>query len=1082
MTSTHSGITGGLPKTRGAGICDIPMTSLTTTPESAASSLEHKEGSSGTELAVVMQASATIENNSKISSIASPPAPSSPDAEKARHAEVHGRELAKRFDSTGDIDDIRQSVILLRQAVLCTPDNEMEIKANRWTNLGIVTRRLFSVSSDHRIADINISIEAHETGLSLLPPDHHNRALILRNLAQSFRTRFHHFNDPVDMDRSLLSQQQAIDLLADNDPDIAQHLDALGTAYLQRFYAGRNVEDVQNAIAHIQRARNRVKFGTRDYFSISTHLAMALTCLYEGLGQLTVIDEAVKILAEPERLFRKSDPRLPDALLQLSFALRMRFVGTGTLSDIDDAIRHSLNAISLLSINTNPRTVSRLHEHVSGCYFHRFVRLRDLDDLELAVSNARDSVKVSPKEFTLALPGRYTHLGSMLRCHYDATQSMDTIRESISCLRHALAFIPDDNLGLDRASCFEELGISHMRYFDKTGDPLALQEAVKFGTQAMNLTAESDYRRAGRLNNLSLIFHSSHEFDQAISCAKQALELLPAGHPMRPTSQINLASMHLDRFELSHDRIDLDDALHAYRLASTSEDGGPSVRFMAAQYWAETAQKYDVSEQLVDAFGSVICLIPQVIWLGSPVASRLRDIASIGDIVNRAAAVAIATGRTDQAVEWLEEGRAIIWRQFLQLRTPLDDLRVLCQPLADGHQRVGAALDHASQLMTASSSLQGESIGPTHYLMAEEQSRHHHELATEYERLLVQVRDLKGFESFLRPKTITELAPAARSGPVVLINVYMDRCDALILQDQGTIDHVLCEKTDYEFVEMMRSQLATSLKELGRHSRGIPDLAEEQSTILLDYVLGALWSHITKPVLKKIGFLRQQTSEERLPHLTWCTTGPLAFLPLHAAGDYRSKSCVYDFVVSSYTPTLAMLLKPNSDVPSVLFDDSVLLVSQPHTLGYPAIPGADRECNKVSQKFSKGTVLYHKAATVGAVLEMMNQHSCIHLACHGMQMLEDPSKSALILYDGPLELSRLMSKAMNKAKLAVLSACQTATGDKKLPDEAMHLVASFLAVGYPNVVGTMWSIEDDDAPKVAETFYGKLYTMSEEGG
>jgi CHAT domain-containing protein len=176
-----------------------------------------------------------------------------------------------------------------------------------------------------------------------------------------------------------------------------------------------------------------------------------------------------------------------------------------------------------------------------------------------------------------------------------------------------------------------------------------------------------------------------------------------------------------------------------------------------------------------------------------------------------------------------------------------------------------------------------------------------------------------------------------------------------------------------------------------------------------------------------------------------------------------------------------MLLEANSDVPSILFGDSVLLVSQPQTLGYPAIPGADRECNKVSEKFSKGTVLYHKSATVNTVLETMAQHSCIHLACHGVQVLEDPMKSAFILYDGPLELSRLMSKSMNKAKLAVLSACQTAAGYEKLPDEAMHLAASFLAVGYENVVGTMWSIHDDDAPEVVATFYAKLQTMHGEG-
>ena len=770
------------------------------------------------------------------------------DPKEAKQAEIRGRELATRFDSTGEIDDIRHSVTLLRHAVLCTPDDEMEMKANRWTNLGIVTRRLFSV--DHRAVDINMSIEAHENGLSLLPPGHHRRPLILRNLTQSLRTRFLHFSDPADMDRSLSFQQQAIDLLGDDDPDIAMHLDALGTAYLQRFYARQNVKDVQIAIVHLNRARNRVAFGTKDYFTISTHLAMALTCLYEGLGQLTAIDEAIQILAEPERLFIKSDRRLPDALLQLSIALRMRFVGTGALSDIDEAIRYGLNAISLSPSDKKLHDVPRMYKHLSGCYFHRFVRLRDPDDLEWAVSNARECVKLLPKEFDLTLPGSYVNLGSVLRHRFDATKSMNDIRESISCLEHALSLIPSNNLGLDRASCFLELSTSHMSYFDNTEDPSALQKAIDFGTQAVKLTPESDYRWPGRLNNLGLIFQSSRDFDQAISLTKQALDILPEGHPMRPTFQTNLASMYLDRFELSHDMVDLNDGLHTYRVAATSEDGGPSVRFTAAQSWAETAQKYDVSEQLIDAHASIIRLIPQVVWLGSSVTSRLRDITSIGDVVNKAAAVAIAAGKINRAVEWLEEGRAITWRQILQLRTPMDELQSLYPQLADDLQRIGSALEHASQLGTTSSSLSG-GARPSH--MVEEESRRHHELATEYERLLARVRNLKGFESFLRPKTIMELAPAASSGPVVLINAYMEHCDALILQRQGTIVHIPFEKTDYSFVEKMRSQLAISLRESNFRSRGISSSNEEQSMIVLDSVLGALWTRIVKPVLEGIG-------------------------------------------------------------------------------------------------------------------------------------------------------------------------------------------------------------------------------------
>ena len=41
-----------------------------------------------------------------------------------------------------------------------------------------------------------------------------------------------------------------------------------------------------------------------------------------------------------------------------------------------------------------------------------------------------------------------------------------------------------------------------------------------------------------------------------------------------------------------------------------------------------------------------------------------------------------------------------------------------------------------------------------------------------------------------------------------------------------------------------------------------------------------------------------------------------------------------------------------------------------------------------------------------------------------------------------------MTKSLEPAELAFLSACQTATGYEKLPEEAVHLVAGMLAAGF----------------------------------
>jgi CHAT domain-containing protein len=67
-----------------------------------------------------------------------------------------------------------------------------------------------------------------------------------------------------------------------------------------------------------------------------------------------------------------------------------------------------------------------------------------------------------------------------------------------------------------------------------------------------------------------------------------------------------------------------------------------------------------------------------------------------------------------------------------------------------------------------------------------------------------------------------------------------------------------------------------------------------------------------------------------------------------------------------------------------------------------------------------------------------------------------------------------MQKNLKNADLAFLSACQTSTGKENLSEEAVHLAAGMLGAGYRRVVATMWSIGDQHASEVAQSFYEYL--------
>lgn len=126
-------------------------------------------------------------------------------------------------------------------------------------------------------------------------------------------------------------------------------------------------------------------------------------------------------------------------------------------------------------------------------------------------------------------------------------------------------------------------------------------------------------------------------------------------------------------------------------------------------------------------------------------------------------------------------------------------------------------------------------------------------------------------------------------------------------------------------------------------------------------------------------------------------------------------------------------------------------------------------------------ILNDKSATVAAVRTVMDRYPWVHLACHGSQHPSQPTQSAFHLYDGPLSLSDLMQTVSDNAELAFLSACQTATGDEKNPEESVHLAAGMLAVGFKGVIATMWSIGDADAPIVVEAYYEKLLELRRTG-
>ncbi|KAG8720174.1 hypothetical protein FRC09_010016, partial [Ceratobasidium sp. 395] len=437
-----------------------------------------------------------------------------------------------------------------------------------------------------------------------------------------------------------------------------------------------------------------------------------------------------------------------------------------------------------------------------------------------------------------------------------------------------------------------------------------------------------------------------------------------------------------------------------------------------------------------------------------------------------AAAAAIEQNRYDLALEWLEEGRSIVWSQILQLRAPLDLLYSVDIDLATAMEQVAFGLE------TIGSRNHTQIRGSTLSVSQEETAREHRSLALKWEKLVASIRKLPRFERFLLPKKHSELVESAPSTTFVMVNIHHTRCDALALTSGSSkITHIPLPSFSQEKCMIMRDQLLSALQGGGIRARTsrrpIFELPSREQ--MFKSVLATLWIDVVTPILNALGYLEEPpVNFDNVPRITWCTTGPLAFLPLHAAGLYdRPFSKTLNYVVSSYVPTLGTLL----NAPPLLTKfDGILAVGQADLAGSAPLAGTIEELDRIQEQAGSHnfTRLAEETATPAAVLSAMKQHSWVHLACHASQNLADPAASAFTLHKGHLDLATITREQLPNAQLAFLSACETAMGDEGIPDGAVHLAAGMLMSGYRTVIATMWPIHDSDAPIIAEQFYSQI--------
>jgi hypothetical protein len=276
--------------------------------------------------------------------------------------------------------------------------------------------------------------------------------------------------------------------------------------------------------------------------------------------------------------------------------------------------------------------------------------------------------------------------------------------------------------------------------------------------------------------------------------------------------------------------------------------GPPHTRFTAAEWWITFASVLN-RHSLLSAYESALGLLPLVAWLGLPIVERHRHLAKIGGITRDAATAAISLGRYDKALEWLEQGRSIVWTQILHPLTLVDRLRDVNPNLADRILQISRLLDEGNEQNYLSNKIIGSD---------EEEGRRYRALTMEWESIIKQIRSISTFEDFLRPQSSQNFMKAAKDGPVVVLNIATTRCDALALvPGLEDIVHIPFPNITSEKVTRLRDELKDFLFESGIRSggeRAAVKFSEQTNEQTCKRVLKELWKHLVQPVLSSLAF------------------------------------------------------------------------------------------------------------------------------------------------------------------------------------------------------------------------------------
>lgn len=216
--------------------------------------------------------------------------------------------------------------------------------------------------------------------------------------------------------------------------------------------------------------------------------------------------------------------------------------------------------------------------------------------------------------------------------------------------------------------------------------------------------------------------------------------------------------------------------------------------------------------------------------------------------------------------------------------------------------------------------------------------------------------------------------------------------------------------------------------------------------------------------------------------------GPLSFLSFEALpialpkGDnskfHDLHYLIEDHAISyNYSATFFNYGKAIQNV-----ENATILAMAPSFEGHndvQTLKDAESAVEAIGKKYPSSTTLVRKQATKAYFIENASQFDIIDLATHGIADSANSLDSRLFFSvdgtgDSILYLSELYNLKLN-ARLAILEACETGTGDYNQGEGVTSLARGFTYAGCKSILMSLWQVsEGNTTSQIMQSFYANM--------